>query len=143
MGEGIRQTMLSLKGSKEASADEEKALQNRVVELNALLKSRDDEILQLGKKIMHVENELDDATEKLAADTLAIEEAEKQQLVNEEEVSALQRRCSLLDDDCVRSDSRLTVESTKLSEAAKAAEEVEIQRKVLEAKNMVNEERID
>ena len=55
-----------------------------------------------------VENELDDATEKLAADTLAIEEAEKQQLVNEEEVSALQRRCSLLDDDCVRSDSRLT-----------------------------------
>merc|ERR1719187_2296419 len=92
---------------------------------------------------MHVENELDDATEKMAADTLAIEEAEKTQLVNEEEVSALQRRCSLLDDDCVRSESRLSVESTKLSEAAKAAEEVEIQRKVLEAKNMVNEERID
>merc|ERR1712121_95677 len=97
----------------------------------------------LGKKIMHVENELDDATEKLAADTLAIEEAEKQQLVNEEEVSALQRRCSLLDDDITRSDSRLTVESTKLTEAAKQAEDVEIRRKVLEAKNMVNEERID
>merc|ERR1712198_687135 len=31
----------------------------------------------------------------------------------------------------------------KLAEAAKQAEEVEIQRKVLEAKNMVNEERID
>merc|ERR1712180_36160 len=135
--------MLSLKGSKEASADEEKALQNRVVELNALLKSRDDEILQLGKKIMHVENELDDATEKLAADTLAIEEAEKQQLVNEEEVSALQRRCSLLDDDCARSDGRLQVESTKLAEAAADAEAVEIKRKLLEAKNMVNEERID
>merc|ERR1712087_1007513 len=55
----------------------------------------------------------------------------------------LQRRCSLLDDDCVRSENRLSVESTKLTEAAKAAEEVEIQRKVLEAKNMVNEERID
>merc|ERR1712002_1037826 len=140
--EAILKKMLSLKNAKEAAGDNEKALQNRVVELNALLKSRDDEILQLGKKIMHVENELDDATEKLAADTLAIEEAEKQQLVNEEEVSALQRRCSL-DDDITRSDSRLTVESTKLAEAAKQAEEVEIQRKVLEAKNMVNEERID
>merc|ERR1711872_759976 len=95
------------------------------------------------KKIMKVENGLDDATEALAASTLAIEEAEKQQLVNEEEVSALQRRCSLLDDDCARSDGRLQVESTKLAEAAADAEAVEIKRKLLEAKNMVNEERID
>merc|ERR1719204_2998613 len=72
-----------------------------------------------------------------------MEEAEKQQLVNEEEVSALQRRCSLLDDDCSRSDGRLQVESTKLTEAAAEAEAVEINRKLLEAKNMVNEERID
>ena len=35
------------------------------------------------------------------------------------------------------------VESAKLHEAAAAAEAVEIQRKLLEAKNMVNEERID
>merc|ERR1712198_598864 len=113
--EAILKKMLSLKNAKEAAGDNEKALQNKVVELNKVLKSRDDEILQLGKKIMHVENELD-------ADTLAIEEAEKQQLVNEEEVSALQRRCSLLDDDITRADSRLTVESTKLAEAAKQAE---------------------
>ena len=52
--EAIRKKMLSLKGSKEASADEEKSLQNRVVELNNLLKARDDEILQLGKKMMQV-----------------------------------------------------------------------------------------
>jgi len=74
---------------------------------------------------------------------LSIEEAEKQQLINEDEVSALRRRCSLLDDDCQRSENRLAVETTKLTEAAKQAEEVEIQRKVLESKNMVNEERID
>ena len=36
-----------------------------------------------------------------------------------------------------------TVESQKLTEAATEAEKVEIQRKVLEAKNMVNEQRID
>lgn len=74
---------------------------------------------------------------------MSIEEAEKQQLINEDEVSALRRRCSLLDDDCQRSENRLAVETTKLTEAAKQAEEVEIQRKVLESKNMVNEERID
>ena len=38
---------------------------------------------------------------------MGLEDAEKQQLVNEEEVSALQRRFSLLDDDIARSDGRL------------------------------------
>jgi len=141
--EAIRKKMISLKSAKEGSADKEKELQNRVVELNDILKEKDNEILQLGKKIMKVENGLDDATESLQTSTLNIEEAEKQQLVNEEEVSALQRRCSLLDDDVARSEGRLQVESTKLTEAAAEAEAVEIKRKLLEAKNMVNEERID
>merc|ERR1719187_1739655 len=141
--EAIRKKMLSLKGSKEASADEEKSLQNRVKELNNLLKARDDEILQLGKKMMQVENKLDDATEGNAHAVLALEEAEKQQLINEEEVSALQRRCSLLDTDLVTTENRLAVEAAKLTEAAAAAEAVEIQRKTLEAKSFVNDERID
>merc|ERR1719489_56781 len=123
-------TMLR-KTAKENSADKEKELQNRVVELNDVLKEKDNEILQLGKKIMKVENGLDDATEALQTATVNIEEAEKQQLVNEEEVSALQRRCSLLDDDVARSDGRLQVESTKLAEAAADAEAVEIKRKLL------------
>merc|ERR1711931_378385 len=92
---------------------------------------------------MKVENELDDTTEKLEAAAISMEEAEKQQLVNEDEVSALQRRCSLLDDDVTRSDSRLQVESAKLAEAAKMAEEVEVARKILEAKGFVNDEAID
>merc|ERR1719334_2164848 len=92
---------------------------------------------------MKIENSLDDTTEKLEAATIGLEEAEKQQLVNEEEVSALQRRTSLLDDDLVRSEGRLQVESTKLAEAAAAAEAVEIQRKILEAKGFVNDERMD
>jgi len=141
--EAIRKKMLSLKSAKEKSGDKEQELQNRVVELNNVLKEKDNEILQLGKKIMKVENGLDDATEALATSTVNIEEAEKQQLLNEEEVSALQRRCSLLDDDCNRSHNRLQVETVKLSEAAAAAESVEMRRKILEAKNMVNEERID
>merc|ERR1712133_347008 len=141
--EAIRDKMTNLKNAKEAAADMKKSLQNRIAELNKILEERDHEIIIIGKKIMKIENSLDDTTEKLEAATLGLEEAEKQQLVNEEEVSALQRRSSLLDDDVPRSESRLQVESTKLSEAAEAAEAVEIQRKILEAKSFVNDERMD
>jgi len=141
--EAIRDKMTNLKNAKEAAADLEKSLQNRIAELNKILEERDHEIIVIGKKIMKIENSLDDTIEKLEAATLGLEEAEKQQLVNEEEVSALQRRSSLLDDDVTRSESRLQVESAKLTEAAEAAEAVEIQRKILEAKSFVNDERMD
>lgn len=141
--DAIRDKMVNLKNAKEAAANLEKGLQNRIVELNKILETRDHEIIQVGKKIMKIENSLDDTTEKLEAATVGLEDAEKQQLVNEEEVSALQRRFSLLDDDIARSDGRLQVESTKLAEAAAAAEAVEIQRKTLESKSFVNDERMD
>merc|ERR1719290_706349 len=141
--EAIRDKMTNLKNAKEAAADLEKSLQNRIAELNKILETRDHEIIVIGKKIMKVENELDDTSEKLEAATIGLEEAEKQQLINEEEVSALQRRSSLLDDDVVRSESRLQVESAKLAEAASEAEAVEIKRKILEAKSFVNDERMD
>jgi len=141
--EAIRDKMVNLKNAKEAAANLEKGLQNRIVELNKILETRDHEIIQVGKKIMKIENSLDDTTEKLEAATVGLEDAAKQQLVNEEEVSALQRRFSLLDDDIARSDGRLQVESTKLAEAAAAAEAVEIQRKTLEGKSFVNDERMD
>jgi len=141
--EAIRDKMVNLKNAKESAANLEKSLQNRIAELNKILETRDHEIIQIGKKIMKIENSLDDTTEKLEAATVGLEDAEKQQLVNEEEVSALQRRFSLLDDDIARSDGRLQVESTKLAEAAAAAEAVEIQRKTLEGKSFVNDERMD
>merc|ERR1712002_942862 len=141
--EAIRDKMTNLKNAKEAAADLEKSLQNRIAELNKVLEERDHEIIVIGKKIMKIENSLDDTVEKLEAATVGLEEAEKQQLVNEEEVSALQRRSSLLDDDVTRSESRLQVESAKLTEAAEAAEAVEIQRKILGAKSFVNDERMD
>jgi len=141
--EAIRDKMVNLKNAKESAANLEKSLQNRIAELNKILETRDHEIIQIGKKIMKIENSLDDTTEKLEAATVGLEDAEKQQLVNEEEVSALQRRFSLLDDDIARADGRLQVESTKLSEAAAAAEAVEIQRKTLEGISFVNDERMD
>jgi len=139
----IRKKMLNLSESKEQSAQREIELQNRVEELNAMLKERDDEILQLGKRTMHIENDLDETTEKLGEATIQIEEAEKQQKINEEEVAAYTRRCTLTEDDLIRAEGRLAIETQKLTEAATEAEKVEVRRKVLEAKNMVNEQRID
>merc|ERR1712121_211924 len=141
--EAIRDKMTNLKNAKEAAAGNEKNLQSRIAELNKVLEERDHEIIVIGKKIMKIENSLDDTDEKVEAATVGLEETEKQQLVNEEEVSALQRRSSLLDDDLVRAESRLQVESTKVAEAASAADAVEIQRKILEAKSFVNDERMD
>jgi len=135
--------MLQLKGLKEAAQDKENALTYRLNELNSILKDRDDEILQQGKKIMHVENDLDTTTEKLLKANLDIEQAEKDQLAKEEEVSGLQRRVILLDDDIVRSEARLAIESKKLEDAAKLADEVERARKILENKGFQNDERID
>jgi len=135
--------MLQLKGLKEAAQDKENALTYRLNELNSILKDRDDEILQQGKKIMHVENDLDTTTEKLLKANLDIEQAEKDQLAKEEEVSGLQRRVILLDDDIVRSEARLAIESKKLEDAAKLADEVEKKRKVLENQSMLSDERID
>merc|ERR1712025_200787 len=80
---------------------------------------------------------------KLLKANLDIEQAEKDQLAKEEEVSALQRRVILIDDDITRSESRLSVESKKLEEAAKLADEVERARKILENKGMLNDEKID
>jgi len=141
--ESIQKKMLQLKALKEAAQDKENAFTNKLTELNDILKARDDEILQFGKKIMHVENDLDSTTEKLLKATLDIEQAEKDQLAKEEEVSGLQRRVILLDDDIGRSEGRLSVESKKLEEAAKLADEVERARKILENKGMQNDERID
>ena len=60
--------------------------------------------------MLQVENDLDETSEKLTEATLQIEEAEKQQKVNEEEVAAYTRRCRLTEDDLSRSEARLTGE---------------------------------
>ena len=49
-----RDKMTNLKNAKEAAADMEKSLQNRIAELNKILEERDHEIIVIGKKIMKV-----------------------------------------------------------------------------------------
>merc|ERR1711909_39299 len=61
---------------------------------------------------------------------------------SEAEVSALQRRCQLVEEDLERSEERLGIASEKLEEASKAADESERGRKVLENLSFQNDERI-
>merc|ERR1719431_1163065 len=72
--------MVNLKNAKESAANLEKSVQNRIAELNKILETRDHEIIQIGKKIMKIENSLDDTTEKLEAATVGLEDAEQQKL---------------------------------------------------------------
>lgn len=141
--ESIQKKMLQLKDLKENASDKEAKLTNRLLELNDILKAKDDEILQLGKKLMGVDNSLDDTNEGLLKASFKIEEAEKQQLISEDDVKALQRRIILLDDDLTIVEQRLGVETKKLEEVAKLADEAERARKILENKGMQNDERID
>ena len=59
---------------------------------------------------------MDDTNEKLLKAALDLEDAEKQQLVSEDDVKALQRRIILLDDDFTIVEQRLGVETKKLEE---------------------------
>merc|ERR1712142_1178264 len=74
---------------------------------------------------MKIENALDDTTEKLEAATLGLEEAEKQQLVNEEEVSALQRGSSFVNDERMDAlEENITISSDVALKSTRNAEEV-------------------
>ena len=65
-----------------------------------------------------VDNSLDDTNEGLLKASFKIEEAEKQQLISEDDVKALQRRIILLDDDLTIVEQRLGVETKKLEEVS-------------------------
>merc|ERR1712136_265181 len=72
-------------------------LTNRLSELNDILKAKDDEILQLGKKLMGVDNSLDDTNEKLLKAGLSFDEAEKQRKILENKSMQNDERIDSLD----------------------------------------------
>ena len=72
-----------------------------------------------------MDQELDKVQEELAAANAKLEEAAKTAANNEQEVSALQRRLQLLEEDMERTETKLTQATTKLEEASKAADESE------------------
>merc|ERR1712110_82549 len=91
--------------------------------------------------MQHVENELDITLEKLTQTNTKLDEKEK--AYAEAEIQALKRKIALLEDELERSDSKGNTTSKELSEASALADSINKAIKVLETKNMIDEQRIE
>merc|ERR1712025_110899 len=81
--------------------------------------------------------------EKLTQTNTKLDEKEKAYAVAEGEIQALKRKIALLEDELERSDSKGTITSKELSEASALADSINKAIKVLETKNMIDEQRIE
>merc|ERR1711902_103847 len=72
-----------------------------------------------------------------------LDEKEKAYAVAEGEIQALKRKIALLEDELERSDSKGTITAKELSEASALADSILKAIKILETKNMIDEERIE
>merc|ERR1740116_496276 len=91
----------------------------------------------------NMENELDITLEKLTQTNTKLDEKEKAYAVAEGEIQALKRKIALLEDELEGSDSKGNTTSKELSEASALADSINKAIKVLETKNMIDEQRIE
>merc|ERR1711997_1406397 len=92
--------------------------------------------------MQHVENDLDTTIEKLSQTNQKYDEKDKLYQLAEGETQALNRKLVLLEDELQRSESKLAT-TADLSEASTRADDINKAIKVLETKNMIDEERVD
>merc|ERR1712200_359917 len=93
--------------------------------------------------MQHVENDLDVTIEKLTQTTTKLDEKEKAYSVAEGEIQALKRKIVLLEEELERSEAKGTLTSKELSEASALSDSILKAIKILETKNMIDEERIE
>merc|ERR1719225_503758 len=79
----------------------------------------------------------------LTQTTTKLDEKEKAYAVAEGEIQALKRKIALLEDELERSDSKGTITTKELSDASALADSINKAIKVLETKNMIDEQRIE
>merc|ERR1711997_1237528 len=81
--------------------------------------------------------------EKLTQTTTKLDEKEKAYSVAEGEIQALKRKIVLLEEELERSEAKGTLTSKELSEASALSDSILKAIKILETKNMIDEERIE
>ena len=91
--------------------------------------------------MQHVENELDQTIEKLSSTTTKFDEKDKAFQLAEGETQALNRKLALEEDEFERTESKLVTVTTQLTEKSNLADELNKAIKILETKNMIDEER--
>ena len=93
--------------------------------------------------MQHVENDLDNTLEKLSTTNVKLDEKDKAFELAEGEIQALQRKLTLLQDEHLRSENKLSQTTNDLNEASDRTDKINRAIKSLETKNMIDEERID
>ena len=89
--------------------------------------------------MQHVENDLDNTLEKLAATNTKFDDKDKSFQLAEGEIQALQRKLVLLQDEHHRSEAKLSQTTSQLNSASNRTDEINRAIKVLETKNMIDE----
>ena len=156
--DAIKKKMQSLKTETENAMARADQLDAEFRAATTLAEKTEETVRDLQKKMQHVENELDITLEKLTQTTTKLDEKEKAYAVAEGEIQALKRKIALLEDELERyrrepgslrfppnnvsrrSDSKGTITSKELSEASALADSINKAIKVLETKNMIDEQ---
>ena len=90
--------------------------------------------------MQHVENELDQTIEKLSSTTTKFDEKDKAFQLAEGESQALNRKLALEEDEFERTESKLVIVTANLTEKSNLADSLNKAIKILETKNMIDEE---
>ncbi len=91
--------------------------------------------------MQHVENELDITIEKLVNTNNKLDEKDKSFQLAEGEIQALKRKLVLTEDELERSEAKCATVTADLNSASNRADEISKAIKILETKNMIDEER--
>ena len=90
--------------------------------------------------MQHVENELDQTIEKLSSTTTKFDEKDKLFQLAEGESQALNRKLVLEEDELLRTETKLAEVTSDLTEKSNLADQINKAIKILETKNMIDEE---
>ena len=114
-------------------------LEGKTKAANDVANQCDADIRDISKKITSYESDYDETNDKFVATTTSLEEKEKLLKTTEEDVDALSRRLSLLEEEGKKADTNLADTVMKLALASKEADGILKKVKYFESKTMRNE----
>merc|ERR1719322_674834 len=114
-------------------------LEGKTKAANDIANQCDMDIRDISKKITSYESDYDETNDKFVATTTSLEEKEKLLKTTEEDVDALSRRLSLLEEEGKKADTNLADTVMKLALASKEADGILKKVKYFESKTMRNE----
>ena len=137
--DAIKKKMQSLKSETEGLMRQIADLEGKTKAANDVANQCDADIRDISKKITSYESDYDETNDKFVATTTSLEEKEKLLKTTEEDVDALSRRLSLLEEEGKKADTNLADTVMKLALASKEADGILKKVKYFESKTMRNE----